>query len=235
VCSHWCTHVCRHWCTHYVLIDCSCVQPLVVSGGDDCLIKLWSLLLEHPSPRHNAPSNASSPPANAPFSAAGARAGAGVGGEGQTYMRGGTQTRGETLTSESHTKGVRRLHDQRGGVGREEEGGKELGGGKGEVAAAAVQALQRGRWKCECVLRGHGGRIVSIAIGGCTGRLIASSDLLGQIRLWAGNISKMSRHLSNVLSPLKCLVTSQMSCHLSNVLSPLKCHVFFQKSVSYQI
>jgi len=199
-----------------VLIDSSCVQPLVVSGGDDCLIKLWSLLLERPSPPANASFNAPSPPANAPFSAAGARAGAGVGGGGETYMRGGTQTRGETLTSESHTKGVRRLHDQRGGVGREEDWGTELGGGKEEVAAAAVQALQRGRWKCECVLRGHGGRIVSIAIGGCTGRLIASSDVLGQIRLWAGNIS------------LK-------SCYLSKVMLPLKSHVTFQKLGSYQI
>ena len=35
------------------------------------------------------------------------------------------------------------------------------------------------------MLRGHSGRIVSVALGGCMGRLIVSTDSAGEILFWA--------------------------------------------------
>ena len=39
--------------------------------------------------------------------------------------------------------------------------------------------------RCVGVLRGHSGRIVSVAVGGCMDRLIVSTDSAGEILFWA--------------------------------------------------
>ena len=51
-------------------------------------------------------------------------------------------------------------------------------------AAAALLGLRKGRWRCAGVLRGHAARIICVAVGGCRGRLIVSSDNNGELLVW---------------------------------------------------
>ena len=99
-------------------------QPMLVSAGDDKLIKVWSLV-----------------------------------------QVSGTRPR-----------------ETKGGGG----GGPGLEAGEEEeiVAAAALLGLRKGRWRCSALLHGHGGRILCLAIGGCGGRLLVSSDSLGEVLVW---------------------------------------------------
>ena len=62
--------------------------------------------------------------------------------------------------------------------------GLEAGEDEENVAAAALMGLRRGRWRCAALLHGHGGRILCLAIGGCGGRLLVSSDSLGEVLVW---------------------------------------------------
>ncbi len=149
-------------------------QPLLVSAGGDMLVKLWSVLPVAAARRPDAAGDgadaaaageaASKPPPPDSSAGGGAAAIAGAAASSQGV------TQGELLRVD--------------GGGSQDGAGFTAKAGGQEAVGAALLGLRAGKWQCAGVLRGHTARIISVAIGGCRGRLIVSSDSSGEMLVW---------------------------------------------------
>jgi hypothetical protein len=149
-------------------------QPLLVSAGGDMLVKLWCV---EPVAESRLGRDAEAARAGDAASDS-AVADASPGGGAATMV-------GAAASSHGVTQGEQLRVD---GGGFTEVAGQE-------AAAAALRGLRAGKWRCAGVLRGHTARIISVAIGGCRGRLIVSSDSSGEMLVWGdGGVVRQRLH-----------------------------------------